>query len=46
MMLKQYCSQYNYHLNKIGYVGNDINDMEAMKIVEYSFCQQMLILMY
>ena len=38
MMLKQYCSQYDYHLKKVGYVGNDINDMEAMKIVEYSFC--------
>ena len=37
-MLKQYCSQYDYHLKKVGYVGNDINDMEAMKIVEYSFC--------
>ena len=38
MMLKKYCSQYDYHLKKVGYVGNDINDMEAMKIVEYSFC--------
>ena len=38
MMLKQYCSQYDYNLKKVGYVGNDINDMEAMKIVKYSFC--------
>ena len=38
MMLKQYCNQYDYNLKKVGYVGNDINDMEAMKIVEYSFC--------
>ena len=38
MMLKKYCSQYDYNLKKVGYVGNDINDMEAMKIVKHSFC--------
>ena len=38
MMIKQFCSQYDYNVKKVGYVGNDINDMEAMKIVEYSFC--------
>ena len=38
MMLKQFCSKKNFNLTEVGYVGNDINDMEAMKIVEYSFC--------
>ena len=38
MILKQFCSQNDFNLKEVGYVGNDINDMEAMKIVEYSFC--------
>ena len=37
-MLKQFCSQNNFFLKNVGYVGNDINDMEAMKIVGNSFC--------
>ena len=36
--LQKYCSENNYDLQYIAFVGNDINDMEAMKIAGYSFC--------
>lgn len=34
--LIQYCKNKNYDLKKVVYVGNDINDLEAMELVGYS----------
>ncbi len=36
--LKQYCKNNNMNLDEVAYVGNDINDMEAMKLVGTTFC--------
>jgi YrbI family 3-deoxy-D-manno-octulosonate 8-phosphate phosphatase len=36
--LVSYYRKNNITLDKVAYVGNDINDMEAMKIAGYSFC--------
>ena len=36
--LSNYCKKNNITLNKVAYVGNDINDMEVMKIVATRFC--------
>lgn len=33
--LIKYCEEKGYNLPKVVYVGNDINDLEAMKIVGY-----------
>ena len=33
--LKNYCEQNNYELEKVIFVGNDVNDLEAMKIVGF-----------
>ena len=33
----RYC-KYKYDLENVGYVGNDINDKEVMKIVGTTFC--------
>ena len=35
-ILKKYCKEKNIDLSKVIYVGNDINDLEAMKIVGFS----------
>ncbi|MBA7512824.1 2-keto-3-deoxy-D-glycero-D-galacto-9-phosphonononic acid phosphatase [subsurface metagenome] len=34
-VLKKYCKKMKYNLSKVAYIGNDINDLEAMKIVGY-----------
>ena len=36
--LVSYYRENNITLDKVAYVGNDINDMEVMKIAGYSFC--------
>jgi len=33
--LENYCSQKGYDLNRIMYVGNDLNDLEVMRIVGF-----------
>lgn len=33
--LIKYCKEKGYNLPKVVYVGNDINDLEAMRIVGY-----------
>ena len=33
--LEKYCRKMKYNLSKVVYIGNDINDLEAMKIVGY-----------
>ena len=33
--LKDYCAHNNYDLKKVVYVGNDLNDLEVMKIVGF-----------
>lgn len=33
--LKNYCELNNYDLKKVIFVGNDVNDLEAMKIVGF-----------
>jgi len=34
-ILKRYCKKMKYDLSNVAYVGNDINDLEAMKMVGY-----------
>ena len=38
MALINYCKENDIDLKNVAYVGNDINDKEAMEIVGYSFC--------
>jgi 3-deoxy-D-manno-octulosonate 8-phosphate phosphatase (KDO 8-P phosphatase) len=33
-----FCKESKYVLKSVGYVGNDINDLEAMKLAGVSFC--------
>lgn len=33
--LLKYCAQNNYDMRKVVYIGNDINDLEVMKVVGY-----------
>ena len=37
-VLMNYCQKNDINLKNVAYVGNDINDKEAMEIVGYSFC--------
>jgi YrbI family 3-deoxy-D-manno-octulosonate 8-phosphate phosphatase len=37
-VLELYCREHNIPLTDVVYIGNDINDMEAMKIVGYPAC--------
>ena len=37
-VLMNYCKKNDIDLKNVAYVGNDINDKEAMGIVGYSFC--------
>ena len=37
-VLIEYCTKNNIDINRVAYVGNDINDEEVMKIVGYTFC--------
>ena len=36
--LIKYCQNNNIELKKVAYIGNDINDLEVMKIVGVTFC--------
>jgi len=36
--LQKYCSENNYDLQNVAFVGNDINDKEAMEISGFAFC--------
>ena len=36
--LTEYCKKNDIDLKKVAYVGNDINDKDAMAIVDFSFC--------
>jgi len=36
--LTNYCQKNNIDLIKVAYVGNDINDKDAMEIVGFTFC--------
>ena len=38
--LVRYCKQQKYKLNKVIYIGNDLNDLEAMKVVGYPIAPQ------
>ena len=38
LSLIDYCKENDIDLKNVAYVGNDINDKEAMEIVGYSFC--------
>ena len=38
LALKDYCEDHQISLSEVAYVGNDINDLEVMNIVGYSFC--------
>jgi len=37
-VLIKFCQNNDYDLEYVAYVGNDINDKDAMEIVGYSFC--------
>lgn len=39
-MLTQYCMEHSIALENVVYIGNDINDVEAMRIVGYPLCPQ------
>jgi len=36
--LKRCCQKNNISLDEVAYVGNDINDLEAMKLASITFC--------
>jgi YrbI family 3-deoxy-D-manno-octulosonate 8-phosphate phosphatase len=36
--LMDYCKKNDIDLKQVAYIGNDINDLEAMNIVGYRFC--------
>jgi len=38
VVLMDYCKNNNIDLQNVAYVGNDINDKEAMKISGFTFC--------
>lgn len=38
--LISYCKEENIQLNGVVYIGNDINDIEAMRIIGYPMCPQ------
>ena len=38
MILSEYCENQSIELESVVYVGNDINDLEAMGLVGYSVC--------
>ena len=33
--LENYCTQKGYDLNKVMYIGNDLNDLEVMRIIGF-----------
>ena len=35
-----YCKENNYDLNKVIFIGNDINDADVMRAVGYPFCPE------
>ena len=37
-ILLEYCAKNNFSLQDVAYVGNDINDIEAMEIAGTTFC--------
>jgi len=36
--LTDYCENHQFELSNVAYVGNDINDLEVMKLVGTTFC--------
>tara|TARA_B100000315_G_scaffold209687_1_gene205574 strand:- start:1006 stop:1491 length:486 start_codon:yes stop_codon:yes gene_type:complete len=36
--LINFCKKNKIDLNNVAYIGNDINDLEVMEIVKYTFC--------
>ena len=39
-VLMRYCRAKNYALKKVLYIGNDVNDLEAMKLIGYPLAPQ------
>lgn len=39
-ILEHYCVEHSFALKNVVYIGNDINDVEVMRIVGYPFCPQ------
>lgn len=37
-VLTSYCKEYNIQLSNVVYIGNDINDLDVMRIVGYPIC--------
>jgi 3-deoxy-D-manno-octulosonate 8-phosphate phosphatase (KDO 8-P phosphatase) len=35
LTLENYCAQNGYNLNKVMYIGNDLNDLEVMEVVGF-----------
>jgi 3-deoxy-D-manno-octulosonate 8-phosphate phosphatase (KDO 8-P phosphatase) len=40
VVLVNYCKERGYHLNKTLYIGNDLNDLEAMQAVGHPFAPE------
>ena len=40
IVLEKYCREKNYALSRTLYVGNDINDLETMQLVQYPIAPQ------
>ena len=38
IVLRDYCSQNKIPIETVAFVGNDINDLDAMEMAGYSFC--------
>tara|TARA_B100000941_G_C28442420_1_gene520395 strand:- start:307 stop:786 length:480 start_codon:yes stop_codon:yes gene_type:complete len=38
LFIAQYCKNNDISMNNVAYLGNDINDYDAMKLVETAFC--------
>ena len=36
--LKQYCIDRQINLKRVAYIGNDLNDLDVMKLVGFPFC--------
>lgn len=40
VILKNYCQEKNFSIDKVVFIGNDINDINLMRLVGYPLCPQ------
>jgi len=36
--LQEFCFKYNYKLDKVVFIGNDLNDLQVMKLIGFPIC--------